>query len=95
MNNVQTQTTIAPIITFLAGLLAGKGVFGWDSATWIAVLGGAAGLAATIWAAVATRKSAMVSSVAAMPEVKEVALERTNENSRALNEATPNNVVIK
>lgn len=69
MNPTQTQTTIAPAVAFLAGLLAGKGVFGFDYLTWAAIIGGVFGLAATIWGAVAARQTAMVGTVSAMPEV--------------------------
>lgn len=64
MNNTQIQTTIAPLVTFFAGLLAGKGVFGFDAATWATIIGGIGGVAATIWAAIATRKAPMAQSLA-------------------------------
>lgn len=95
MNPTQTQNTIAPIVAFLAGLLAGKGVFGFDSATWAMILGAVFGLGATIWAAVTTRKNALTATVAAMPEVKEVALDKTAPGAAAMDAATPNNVVMK
>ena len=44
MNTTQTQTTLAPLVAFLAGLLAGKGVFGFDTATWTYIIGGVAGI---------------------------------------------------
>lgn len=77
MNPTQLTTTLAPLITFFAGLLAGKGVFGLDAATWATVLGAIGGLGATIWAAIATKQKNLVNTVAAMPEVKEVKLEQS------------------
>lgn len=67
MNTTQVQSTLAPLLTFLAGLAAGKGLFGWDAQTWYTILGGIAGLGATIWAAVATKTSAIVSTANAVP----------------------------
>jgi hypothetical protein len=83
------------MVAFLAGLLAGKGVFGFDAATWTMVLGSVAGAAAIIWNAVSTRKSALVSQVAVMPEVKTVELAKGVAGVATLDAATPDNVVIK
>lgn len=95
MNNVQIPATIAPIVAFIAGLLAGKGVFGFDYTTWMIVLGGAAAAVMPFWTAYTARKNAVVSAAAGMPEVKEITLDRTVEGSVDLNTATPANVVIK
>lgn len=59
MNKTQVQTTFAPLIAALAGFLAGKGIFGFDAQTWIAILGGIGSLAAIIWGGVATRETAL------------------------------------
>lgn len=59
MNKTQVQTTFAPLIAALAGFLAGKGIFGFDAQTWIAILGAVGALAATIWGGVATREIAL------------------------------------
>lgn len=88
MNPTQTQTTLAPFVAFLAGLLAGKGVFGLDATTWAAILGSAAGLGTVIWGALATRKSALVSTTSAMPEVKGIVTTNTIEG-RALAASIP------
>lgn len=90
MNSTQIQTTLAPILTFLAGLAAGRGLFGWDAATWYTILGSIVGLGATIWGAIVTRQTAQIASVAAMPEVKQVVLEQNAPAS--LVQATPSNV---
>ncbi len=90
MNSTQLQTLAAPLVTFFAGLLAGKGVFGLDAGSWTTIIGGLAGTVATIWGVVATRKTALVSTVAEMPEVKSVTLTPSAPNT--LVDATPANV---
>src|SRR5258708_31536424 len=75
VNPTQVQTTLAPLVAFLAGLLAGKGVFGLDATTWATIIGSVAAFGATIWGAIAARKTAIVSQVAAMPEVQSIKLE--------------------
>jgi hypothetical protein len=92
MNPTQIQTTIAPLITFLAGLAAGRGLFGLDAAAWTAIIGGIVGLGATVWAAVVTRKTTLVTTVAQMPEVQSVRLEPSVRQNDALITTTPSNV---
>lgn len=92
MNETQLVTRFAPAITFFAGLLAGKGVFGLDTATWTMLLGSAVGLAAAIYTAVVTRKSALTSAVAKFPEVDKIKLDPNVPGARALADATPANV---
>lgn len=70
MNITQTQTSAATIIAFIAGILAGRGAFGFDQATWVTILTAIAGLSMTVWAAVANRRSAMTSTVVSTPEGK-------------------------
>lgn len=94
MNGIQTQNAGAAVVAFLAGLLAGKGVFGFDAATWTAIVGGVGGAAAAAWGAIAARKSAVVSTAAAAPEVKEVILDARAPGVRELNAATPSNVKV-
>lgn len=93
MNPTQTQTTLAPIIAFIAGLLAGKGVFGLDAATWATVIGGGIAFVATIWAAIATRKTSMVASVNSMPEVAGVVTTNTTAG-KAMAESVPSATVV-
>lgn len=69
MNSTQIQSTLAPLITFLAGLAAGKGLFGWDVNTWVTIIGGLVGFGATIWAAVATKSSNIAAETQAMKGV--------------------------
>ena len=91
MNPTQITTTLAPIITFAAGLLAGKGVFGLSAETWATIIGGIMGVGATIWAAIATRnKSLILSTSANLPEVDKIKLDSSA--SSDLTAATPANV---
>ena len=94
MNGIQTQNAGATVVAFLAGLLAGKGVFGFDTATWMQILGGVAGAAAAVWGAVAARKSAVVTTVAELPEVKGVTLAAGMPGVHELDRATPANVRV-
>jgi len=89
MNSTQIQTTFTPIIGFVAGILAAK--FAWfDSATWTAILMGVVGLGATIWSALATRNTAVISQAAALPDVQSIKLEPSAPSSVV--QATPSNV---
>lgn len=90
MNGTTVTSTFGPLIGFLAGLLAGKGVFGLDATTWATVIGAILAAGASVWGAIATRKTAQISSVAAMPEVQSIKLEPSAPSSIAL--ATPSNV---
>ncbi len=98
MNPTQIQTTIAPIVAAVAGFLAGRGYFGFDQATWISVLAGLGTLIATIWSAVAARKTAIVTTAANLPEVKAIQLEdrdpKVAESVASINLSTPNNVKV-
>lgn len=79
MNTTQTQTNVAVLCAFLAGILSGRGVFGFDQATWVTILTAIAGLGMAVWAAIATRKTALVGTVNAMPEVAGVVTTKTPE----------------
>jgi hypothetical protein len=64
MNTTQTQVGVfAPLVAALAGFLAGKGVFGLDSATWAIILGALGTAGATIWGVVKTRPLALKDTV--------------------------------
>ena len=92
MNNTQITTTVAPLVAFLAGLLAGKGVFGLDVTTWTTIIGGVVGLGATIWAALRTTNTGIISQAANLPEVKTVLLDASVPGVSAQVASTPNNV---
>lgn len=84
MNKTQLQTTLAPLIAAIAGFLAGKGVFGLDSATWATILGSIGALGAAIWGAVATRSQALKDTTGGLPNTTVV-------TDRASAAALPNN----
>lgn len=88
MNSTQLQTTLGPIIGLIAGYFAAWS--GIDQAQAVGILTAVIGLVYAGYTAFITRKSAMVSNVAAMPEVKSVTL--TPSAPVSLVEATPNNV---
>lgn len=68
MNTTQIQTTLAPLVSFLAGLLAAK--IPWlDAGAWTQIIGALMGVGATIWAAVATKNSSIAATTQAMPGV--------------------------
>jgi len=90
MNSTQIQSTIAPLISFLAGLAAGKGLFGLDVGTWTTILGAVAAFGATLWAAISTRGTAIIAQAAVSPEVQSIKLTPTA--SSATVDATPSNV---
>lgn len=92
MNSTQLQTTLMPIITFLAGLAAGKGLFGWSQEVWVTVLGGVVGVIGTVWAALKTTKTGLISQVASMPEVTSVKVDTSTQAGADLVKATPSNV---
>lgn len=84
MNKTQLQTTFAPLIAAIAGFLAGKGYFGFDSQTWIAILGGIGAVGATVWSAIATRPQALKDTTGGLPGTTVV-------TDKASADALPNN----
>lgn len=92
MNTTSTQTNAALIIAFLAGILSGRGLFGWDQATWITFLTMCGGAGAWIWTAIATRRKALVASVNAMPEVAGVVTKPTQDGIALANSIPDQNV---
>lgn len=89
MNGTQIQTTLAPLVSFLAGLLAAKVPF-LDVGSWASIIGAVLGVAATIWAAFTTRNNAVISQAATLPEVQSIKLDPTA--TAATVSATPANV---
>lgn len=84
MNQTQAQMTAAPFVAFLAGLLAGKGVFGLDAASWTIILGGAVGFGAAVWGVIASRKPALANTLGNYKDTTVV-------TDKATAEALPNN----
>lgn len=96
MNNTnwtQIQVTLGPLLGLIAGYWASW--LGIDQAQALGIVTALAGVIYAVWTAFITRKSAMVSNVAAMPEVTNVTLDKTVSTTAALVEATPSNVVSK
>lgn len=77
MNATQIQTTLAPLISFLAGLAAGKGLFGLDAGTWTTIIGSVAAFGATIWGALAATKSGVAASAASYADTKVITDQKT------------------
>lgn len=89
MNATQIQTTLAPLVAFLAGLLAAKVPF-LDVGTWTTIIGSVLGLGATIWGAISARKTALITTVANEPDVQSIKLAQFAPASVV--QATPDNV---
>lgn len=89
MNSTQIQTTLAPLVTLLGGLLALKVPY-FDAGTWGQILGGLVGFGGLLWAAITTRNTAVISQAASLPEVQSIKLEPTA--PKATVDATPSNV---
>lgn len=89
MNSTQIQTTLAPLLGVLAGVLATY-LHVFDASTWQVVLAALFSCGGVIWGAVAARKSALISTTANMAEVKSVTLNASAPS--ALVTATPDNV---
>lgn len=97
--SVQTTQLIAQIISIL-GMLATT--FGWltpqqvsSLATNIlAAIGPLATIGGFVWSVVSSRKQAIVSAVATMPEVRLVVTEPTAAGHELANGNTPSNVIV-
>lgn len=92
MNPTQVATSAGPIVAFLAGILAGRGAFGIDAAGWTTILGGLAGFSAAVWSVFTTRKTALTTTVANLPEVTEVKVNTSMPEGKTLVDSTPANV---
>lgn len=90
INTTQLTTSLGPILGLIAGYLAAW--WGVDQATALGVLTALIGFVLAIYNAVITRKSAMVTQVANMPEVNKIELVPS---AKDLSQATPSNVVLK
>lgn len=93
-NPLQVNNTIISIVAYVSGLLAAK--LPWfDFATWNYIIMSVLGVLAVATPALFNRKQTVVGTVAKMPEVKEVGLNRSNPNSKNLASVSPDNVVMK
>jgi len=96
-NPLQNNNTAMMIVAYVAGVCAAKFPI-FDLATWNYIFLGVGGVIFTSATAVLNRKSAVVATVANMPEVKKeggIVLDKTVPGAIALEAATPNNVVAK
>lgn len=97
--SIQTSQLIAQVVSILGMLAAG---FGWLTPTQVAglstnilaVAGPLATIGGIVWSFVASRKTAVVSAVAAMPEVRAVITEPTTAGRDLATNGTPPNVVV-
>src|SRR5262245_14349313 len=97
MNQTQIITTLGPIFGLVAGYLAAW--WGIDQAEAAGILTALIGIFCAVYNAIVTRKSAMITTVANMPEIKKdgegIVLDKTVPGSAALVASTPDNVVAK
>lgn len=92
-NPLQTNNTATALVAYLAGVAAAK--LPWfDFATWNYIIFSAGGIIFTAYTAFVNRKSAVVSTVANMPEVSKVEVDKTVPGATALEASTPSNVVL-
>jgi hypothetical protein len=93
-NPLQTNNTLATAVGYLAGLAAAK--LPWfDFATWNYIIMSVGGAVFVAIPAILNRKTAVVATVANMPEVTKIELDKTVPGATALAQATPNEVVAK
>lgn len=93
-NPLQTNNTATVLIGYLAGIAAAK--LPWfDFATWNYIIFSIGGVGITVYTAFVNRKTAVISTVANMPEVNSVEVNKNSPGAASLEASTPNNVVIK
>jgi hypothetical protein len=93
-NPLQTNNAALVAIGYISGIAATKFPF-FDLATWNYIFVSIGGVVVTIFPLILNRKSAVISTVANMPEVSKIQLDKTIDNSANLNAVTPNNVELK
>lgn len=93
-NPLQNNNAALVVIGYIAGIAAVKFPI-FDLATWNYIFMSIGGLAFIGGSYVLNRKSSVVSSVAKMPEVMQVELNKNVVGSVELAKATPSNVVAK
>lgn len=93
-NPLQTNNTATMIVAYIAGIAAAK--LPWfDFATWNYIIFSMGGVGLTVYTAFINRKTAVVATVANMPEVAKVEVDKSVAGATALAEATPSNVIAK
>jgi len=92
-NPLQTNNTATMLVGYVAGIAAAKLPI-FDFATWNYIIFSIGGVGLTIYTAFINRKSAVIATVANMPEVKNVDLDKTVSGAKALEDVTPSNVTV-
>ena len=93
-NPLQNNNAIITLVAYVSGLLAAKLPL-FDTATWNYIIMSLLGVLAVATPYVFNRKSTVVGTVANMPEVKEVGLNKSNISAQKLAANAPDNVVMK
>lgn len=93
-NPLQTNNTATMIVGYLAGIAAAK--LPWfDFATWNYIIFSIGGVGLAAYTGFINRKTAVVATVAALPEVSKIELDKTVPGAKELADATPKEVVAK
>ena len=92
-NPLQNNNAALMAIGYIAGICAAKFTF-FDLQTWNYIIFTGGGVAFAAVSYFLNRKSAVVATVANMTEVKTVELDKTVTGVKALENITPNNVVV-
>jgi hypothetical protein len=93
INPLQNNNAAMTAIGYLAGIAAAKLPI-FDLMTWNYIFMSMGGMLVTIGPYILNRKSAVVATVANMPEVKTVELDKTVSGAKALEDVTPSNVTV-
>ena len=93
INPLQTNNSALMTVGYVAGILAAKLPI-FDFATWNYIILSAGGTIMVAATAILNRKTNVVSTVANMPEVKSVELDKSVSGAKALEDVTPSNVVV-
>jgi len=93
INPLQNNNAAVVAVGYLAGIAAVKLPI-FDLMTWNYIFMSMGGVIVTIVPYILNRKSAVVATVANMPEVKTVELDKTVSGAKALEDVTPSNVTV-
>ena len=92
-NPLQTNNAAVVAVGYLAGIAAAKLPI-FDLMTWNYIFMTIGGLLITTVPVILNRKTNVVSTVANMPEVKSVELDKSVSGAKALEDVTPSNVTV-
>lgn len=93
-NPLQNNNAALMVVGYVAGIIAAKFTI-FDLQTWNYIIFTGGGIVFAGVSYVLNRKSVVISTVADLPEVKSVSLDRTVPGTGALGQITPDNVVVK